>query len=316
MKNRQSSASFAVPLVLTAAYCGQFEYGLTAGELWRRLIYKDHPFPLRNIPRDFPLFVDKKISPKWQKHRHQMQAVVRRKWQEVAFVLGWIQKIPWIDAVFITGGLAMSHATDGDDIDFLLITQVQRLWLCRIIVTFISWVFGKRRSWHGNEPNSWCFNMWLERDHLAMPLNRQSIYEAYEVFQAKPVWQRNSTLSDWYDQNQWISRWCPNWAESLQIGKVHMSTKKENTSQPHRSRFLDILNSAAYKLQYLYMQKHISQELVTPAQAFFHPRPTKKYIVDGWRHNIVQYNEPNALKFFDKFIASTHNFALSSQAKN
>src|SRR5690349_19112684 len=123
--------------IVTAAYCGQFNFPLTVGENWRRLLTLSqlHPSSLTaaltgasSLVQQFPAEQD------WWQQRQKAVAIASQKWQQVASAVSLLQMIPWIDGVFVTGSLAMNSVTPNDDIDFLIVTQPQRLWLTRLWV--------------------------------------------------------------------------------------------------------------------------------------------------------------------------------------
>ena len=56
-----------------------------------------------------------------------------------------LQIIPFIKAISITGALAMNNSQEDDDIDFLIITSKNRLWLTRLFIIIFLEILGKRR---------------------------------------------------------------------------------------------------------------------------------------------------------------------------
>jgi len=75
------------------------------------------------------------------------------------------------------------------------VTEPGRLWLTRLWVIWQAWRRGKRRSWQGEEKRSWCFNLWLDSDHLDLFQDYQSLYTAYELIQAQPVLDRGEVAT-------------------------------------------------------------------------------------------------------------------------
>lgn len=310
--------------IVTAAYVGQFRSALTLGELWRRW-YSDHRVTFADV---LPLVSGKlsaKLSPwKWSSplgasKPHQTEpslaclspdqdaawltlrasrlTIARQKWQEVEHAVAWLQRCPWIDGIFITGGLAMNSVNIDDDIDFCIITKPHRLWITRLFVIFWAMAMHKRRSWQGEEPRSWCFNLWLDRQALALAPARQSPYEAYELLQAKPVFQRRGCLEAWYQQNQWAAQFAATWWSSLGYVDLEGSLNQSITLHQPVSSSKNILQVPgdfaeflARLLQWWYMAAHRTIEQVTGGEAYFHPRPTRNILLNGWLQTATTYN--------------------------
>ncbi|HYD34854.1 MAG TPA: hypothetical protein VD999_02205 [Vitreimonas sp.] len=275
-------------IVQTLAYTHQFQYPLTETELWQRLIGSGEKYTKAEFKAALAKLIESKnvVFHKATKSyalkngetffviRQQREKWSQPKWKEVTTFLRWARYIPWLSAVAVTGSLAMNNAVGKDDVDFMMITQPRRLWLTRLLVTLIAVLYGKRRTWHGEEQDSWCFNLWLDEDHLAMPRARQNLYTAYEVTQAKFVLDKKNIATQFHTINRWVATWLPN-AELRIDEKVKASTTSGNI-------LIDWLETAAFQFQHWYMKSHMTREQVGKGEAFFHPRDTRRLIEERW----------------------------------
>lgn len=293
-------------ILLTISYCHQFGYPLTKGEIWHRLVsekaaHSIHPKNLTTKKKTISntsfrafekalreLIKQKKVFEhdnffglkplsKNVTLRQQRAEFSQKKWLEVSAAKEWLARIPWIEAIFITGSLAMNNCTKDDDVDFFIVTQPNRLWLTRVLVGLIAMLHGRRRSWHSAPPNSWCFNLWLDTEHLQLPPASRSLYHAYEVIQAKPIFDRHDTVDFFYKQNTWVHEWLSNWevkknVEARRIFSTNFFTKITNP-------VLNFTDWLLWQLQYAYMRRHLTRERVSRGVAFFHPRDTKTEIL-------------------------------------
>lgn len=144
-----------------------------------------------------------------RKRRQKQSAIYLRK----AKVLVQILKIiPWIKLAGISGGLAMENASKGDDIDLILITAKNRLWLSRILALGLLSLTGQRRK-QGEDgrkiAGKLCLNILLEEDRLAQ-LNKD-IYLAHEVLQMRPLWHKSGIYHQYLEDNSWVFKFLPNW---------------------------------------------------------------------------------------------------------
>jgi hypothetical protein len=224
------------------------------------------------------------------KQRHTREKTAQKKWSEVDLFLSKIQHVPWIKAVFVTGALAVNNASPNDDVDFMIVTAPQRLWLTRIVVSVIAFLSGKRRTWNGFEPNSWCFNLWLTSDSLGCFAERQSLYTAYELQQMKCVYDKDGIVDKLWHQNTWIQDFLPSFLPAS------VPVTKNPTSDQAAHPLLGILDRIVFSLQQWYMYPHQTREVVTLSQAFFHPRDTQAMVFVGWI---------NVLKLFSDRVAAT-----------
>lgn len=291
----------SVQVLATIAYCDQFDFPLSAAEVWQRMIpFQFLPFPTaakKNEQGDVKKILARLVqqqrlikSGDWfalpgRDHlfalRQERAQLAKRKNQEIQHFLSWAKQVPWVQAIFVTGSLAMENAQADDDADFMIVTNPNRLWLTRILLVGIALMHGKRRSWRGEEKRSWCLNLWLDENHLAIEEPYRDVYRAYEVIQARPVFSRGKQAQLFWQANEWVKEFLPNW-------EVTTSTQKKRGT-PQRTFFLlDGFDWLVWQLQVWYMSSHRTSERVGRGFAFFHPRDTKKIIMNRWQQTIKE----------------------------
>lgn len=280
-------------IILAVSYPDQFSFPLTELELWRRLPLKisewwtvmAKPPTVNQLKPALKRLQKKQIIESdgqffWLHgrsflvdRRQRRQRISQTKWQEVDTFVKFAQAIPWITAVFVTGSLAVNNADQDDDSDFMIITQPNRLWLTRLVVSLYAFFKGKRRSWQGEEKRSWCFNLWLEESAFPILSEECSIYKAYELIQAVCVFDRGGVEKRLHQATSWVKTYVPN---------VKWTGSRQPAVRVMTSSWLSRLNQLSYELQHWYMIRHMTRERVTEQYAFFHPRDTQGSILDGW----------------------------------
>lgn len=210
--------------------------------------------------------------------RTQRQKYTQDKISQLSGLLQFFRWLPWIRGVAITGSAAMSNASKNDDVDFLLITAPQRLWLVRPLATAYAWLKGKRRSWQKEEENSWCFNLWLDTNNLAMPKAKRNFYTAYEVCQVRWLLSKDKLTKDFFVKNRWAGVFVPNCIFGANQRRAEQEVITANLPSWIVGAVLDLLNYGAYLLQLWYMESHRTTEEVGLGYAFFHPRDTYRQI--------------------------------------
>lgn len=285
-------------VLLTIKYSDQFEYPLTDGEVWKRLFFgspresEASEGESREAVRESLLRLKKfgvisDSDEHWTLASRDASQLVRgrakrakfsnSKLKEAESLFQFLKLLPWVRGVAVTGSVSMNNAKKNDDLDFMIVTSVNRLWLVRPLVVFYAWIKGRRRSWHQEENNSWCFNLWLDANHLSLPLKNRNYYTAYEVYQAKWIITKGGLKNEFLSKNSWASIFYPN----LTNTEVRANKPADNTLRTiarHKWAIFDFLNNLAFKVQLRYMESHRTTEKVGEGYAFFHPRNTYSQI--------------------------------------
>lgn len=285
-------------VLYTLAYTTQFHYPLTPAELSDRLIFKLSESQVllakasrSEIAQTISKLLKRRLLIKQGSYltlpgfeftantRDQRQAYAAARQPELTEFVALSQACPWVEAVFVTGSLAMGNADKDDDVDFMIVTQPGRLWLTRLWLLWQAMRRGKRRSFQGEEKGSWCFNLWLESQHLGIFAEQASLYTAYELLQAQPLWDRAGIAPALIEENYWAKSYISR-AAKWQAARQLRAKRSRLVTAPQG--FLSVLNRVAYALQLLYMKPHMTREKVALGYAFFHPRDTQDWIYRGW----------------------------------
>lgn len=175
--------------------------------------------------------------------------------------------IPMIKMIGITGALSMENCQEEDDIDLLIITGADCLWLTRLLIILFSPLLGikRRKPADISVKDKICFNLFLEENHLK--IEPENLFLAHEICQIKPIFDRDNTYEKFLNENRWVNEYLPNAAG---ISKVKYQKSKPKLKA--KNLFLYFFNLIAFYLQYLYMKPKMTIERVNLHQAFFHPQ--------------------------------------------
>jgi len=191
-----------------------------------------------------------------------------KKRAQIALYLSLLKLIPWIQYIGLTGSCGISNAAVYDDVDLMIITSPNRLFISRLIAISISLVLGlKRRRGVPSDPGKVCMNLWLDESDLRVPPSKRSLYAARESAQMRPLYDKaGTTYHRFFYENEWISNYLPN----VHVEKApHIALHHRMDDLPRR--VLDILELLSKKLQLRIMRAHQTTELVTATQLWFHP---------------------------------------------
>jgi hypothetical protein len=131
--------------------------------------------------------------------RRQRAAHARRLWPRVILYARLIAGLPYVRMVAVTGALAMNNET-GEDIDFFIVSEPGRLWICRAAVLLL-----RRIVILGGD--ILCPNFFVSR--RALRIMDQNLYTAHELVQMVPLvgWEIYQSIRR---ENAWSARYLPN----------------------------------------------------------------------------------------------------------
>ncbi|MCS7071639.1 MAG: hypothetical protein NZM00_09050 [Anaerolinea sp.] len=195
-------------IIRTILYADVFSFPLTLDELHHFLIT---PLPLsldqvRNTLENSPLLrsliccIDEYVV--WRGHewlvalRRQRQCVAERLMPRAVLWGRRLARLPFVRMVAITGALSMRNSPDQqDDLDYLIVTAVNRVWLTRLLCVMLVRL-GRLRG------VTLCPNYVLAENALQQA--REDLFMAHEIVQMLPVsgWPIYARLRA---SNPWVS---------------------------------------------------------------------------------------------------------------
>jgi len=190
-------------IVQAVAYADVFDYPLTADEIHRYLIgipasratvrgilSNGKPDVISRSGRYYTLAGRESAI----ETRRARGALAAGYWKRATRYGRTMGNLPFVRMVAVTGALAMDNIADGD-IDYLVVTEPGRLWLCRALIVGLVRIAALK----GTEL---CPNYFLSEQ--ALVLNERNLFTAHEVAQMVPLtglatYQRLRALNRWTD---------------------------------------------------------------------------------------------------------------------
>jgi DNA-binding transcriptional ArsR family regulator len=128
-----------------------------------------------------------------------------------------IKRFPFVRAIFISGDLSKGVASPQSDIDYVIVTEPGRLWICRsMLVAF-------KKVLLLNSKKYFCLNYYVDTLHLA--LDEHNYYTATEIAHLMPLFNGKLYLQ-YMNANAWIRGYFPNY----RIFAVHDVTWNDRRS--------------------------------------------------------------------------------------
>jgi predicted nucleotidyltransferase len=213
--------------------------------------------------------------------RSRRERISERKYARALKAAQILRYLPWVRAVFITGALAAGNAEKEADLDFLIVTRRNRVWLTRLVVYLFFSVLGwKRPRGVAEAPDRICLNMFLAEDSLAVPDEEQNLFTAHEVALSHPLWAKDFLHQRFLGENAWVRDFLPN----LEIPEVKISAARPpNRLSIVLRKTVDLADWISHRLQLLYMHGRRTREVVERNRILFHPIDLSKDILGAYR---------------------------------
>ena len=274
----------------TLAYADIFDYPLTLQEIERWLIkFKAPSSKIKTTIQNAKLIQAKKgfyfLNGKEEllELREKREKWSQNKLKIAQKVAKWLKLVPTISMVAVTGALAMNNADEEDDIDLLIVTRRDRLWLTRLFTVFlVELVARRRRPGDKKVKDKICLNMFLTEDCLRIPPKEQNLFSAHEVYQLKPIWDRNEVYQKFLAANRWSKNFLPNVMDIKRLRGSQAekrTTKLTELTNSQKFQCLSLLEKIVYQLQLRYMRPRKTIEIVEPCRIRFHPQDHQKRIM-------------------------------------
>lgn len=160
--------------------------------------------------------------------RKEREVFSQKHWKMARVMTHIIKRFPFIRAVFITGSLSKNSSSKVSDIDFMIVTQKNRLWVSRtLLMTF-------KKIFLLNKYKYFCINYSITEDRLE--IEDRNIYAAIEVVTSKSTY-NSDMLKDFIKSNLWLSYFLPNY--SYDKSTLHISGFKVNNRRSLFQRVLE-----------------------------------------------------------------------------
>ncbi len=198
-------------VVRTLLYYHIFDYPLTAAEILR---FSSHPWvglaDVEHATRDlvkrsligadrgfFFVGEDSHVDERVADQARAREALPRAdRWSR------FISRFPYVRGVAISGTLSKGVMKEGDDLDYLVFTEPDRVWLCRLLL------MGFKKLVLFNSHHRFCINYLLAADRLSIP--DRDVFTATEIAWLLPA-VNPSIYGRFIEANSWVEDYFPNW---------------------------------------------------------------------------------------------------------
>jgi hypothetical protein len=127
--------------------------------------------------------------------RTERERASQKLWPQAVYWGRWLARLPFVRMVAITGALAVHNAAhEDDDLDFILVTQANRVWTARALAILLVRIGKVFRV-------TICPNYVVAETNLAQ--SRRDTFMAHEVVQMIPLY-GHPTYNQFRADNRWV----------------------------------------------------------------------------------------------------------------
>lgn len=162
----------------------------------------------------------------------------------------FIRFIPWLKMVAIWNSVAMNGANENSDIDLFIITSPNRLWIVRILITFIFQILWVRKTKDKHKAR-FCLSFFITTNNLNFKKFAidNDIYLYYWMIYLKPILNYDNTWEHFIEENK---IWCDfnEYQSIIEDNKKYIVYKKKTSNY---NSFL--LNYIEKSLKFFFLPK-------------------------------------------------------------
>lgn len=153
-----------------------------------------------------------------------------KEWKIARLVTHIIKRFPFVRAVFITGTLSKNSSAPGSDLDFMVVTKENRLWISRTLLMLFKKIF------LFNSHKYFCINYFVSENSLE--IEEKNIFTATEIIHIKSTF-NTYLMNKFLEANTWIRNYFPNYCSSNPY--FHSSGFKVNNTDSKIKKVFELI---------------------------------------------------------------------------
>lgn len=304
-------------IIETIAYFDIFEYPVTLLELHNFLLHPN-PVSLNDLRKNVnKLINDGSINelegfyffPKKERNvftRKERYNYAEEKYKIALKGAKMIKYVPFLKFVAVCNNLSNNNVQKDSDIDLFIVTQKNRLYFVRMLVTLIISLKGLRR--HKDKVNNrLCLSFYVtenELDFSKIKILDNDFYLMFWLANLYPIY-NEGYLKEIFNNNLWVSRELGNlrYKEPSYRRKTVYNLKIARLiNKILDNRIADFFELITKKIQLVKMKKNVhsvhphndTRVIISDDMLKFHETDRRKYYHDLYLSNLLEFNEKYA----------------------
>lgn len=204
---------------------------------------------------------------------HEKKALTKKilgKNEEILKLLG---KIPWLYLLAVTGSVAAYNTQNDSDVDVMIVTARNRVWITRFFVTILLKITKKYPRTDG-EKGRICPNLFIDGKELAWSSEKRNIYVAHDIVLMQPIINKENMYLRFLNANKWVL----GYFAQFPINKPEVVGSKNLLSSP----IMNMAEKIFMKLQMKHMKKRQTTEITTEYLIHFNKNDNSQKILTSY----------------------------------
>lgn len=199
-------------IITTLKYFNLFKHPLNIDEVYEFLAIKTDREQLQHVLNDLVKakrihlidgFYMPEYKPAYVSRRCEGAVRAQKLIKKAQRAASIISKFPFVKCVCLSGSLSKGYANERSDIDFFIITNANRLWICRSMLHMY-----KKLTFLWGGQHSYCMNYFIDESKLC--IEEQNRFTATEIATMMPVYNLNAYSDLVLANNNWLVNTFPN----------------------------------------------------------------------------------------------------------
>jgi|GEM_PF-1347863 len=163
----------------------------------------------------------------------QLEKAAQRKINKVRKALKLFSRIPFLRGIFICGSVARKVSSPKSDIDFLILTKQNRVWMVRLFLTGFAFILGKKtrdnkltinplsenilkntrteKREKSSRKDKFCLNHYRSSFKLSLEEDLRDLYSAQEYARMINIYSPDKIERKFFKKNKnWMKKYLPN----------------------------------------------------------------------------------------------------------
>ena len=230
--------------------------------------------------------------------RIERQKIADQKWKKAKKIIRWLQIIPYLRMVAVSGSLALNNTREESDFDLFIVVKNKRIWLSRFLITLFVQLMGKRRYKNFTKDRI-CLNHYVTDKSLE--IKYASLSNAQINARLIPVLEIQSGIYNKFQKaNDWVKLYLVFYpeAETKNLKYLKVSPWLRNTAKIGEAclnnKFGDWIENIFRKLQKRLIKKNPltykkgGRVVIDDEQLEFHPNARERQILDKYNETMVR----------------------------
>lgn len=213
----------------------------------------------------------------------------------------WLSKVPFIKCLCISGSLSKNYMGQDSDVDYFIITEANRIWLVRALMTVIQKTLFVLRA-----KKYLCPNYMIASDNLE--IQDKNIFTATELSTLIPLYNYSLYL-ELLEANKWMTSYVPNFKPAVPTPSI--SNPKNEKKSLRILKNADDLFYQVYRWHYTRKFSYAIKESEGAKKVILEKNCFKAHATPDHRNKILDKFDENVRKY-----ETQYNINLNSQTVN